>query len=434
MSSTMVNYPRLRCILTNDPTSDTKADNNTVWFDQEEGKKSSFLLRLPTDFSIEKPAHLLIHCVVGKDILPFLFGGLELISNARIIEAYKKEESNPSNENYLQTARGIKEDGDTDIHKSVLVCPKGPETVVRLNLKLLSLRPATCTKMTLLSMKLKGRLPNVEMMSAADHVPSEPVTATETQGPQHFGMSQTDMTAAMAGITMLVGSTETKISKGLREGLMTLNVAVGQRIQQLELGFGAVLNSHKVALEQQNVLIQQQQELIMNQSKAIEILNEQQIQLLGIVAEMRDDMKEQNAALLVARESREFASSVAEQVEEHVGEVNCEDFMEMKLDNAEQEGIDAAIDDDTVAVVLDSTDKGDGMTQDVLVPKAWIPEPGEGEMPKLWIPDPEAHPDHKATKNDFPTMMEEVDVEIQVSRKTTSSGTDADLIAFSEFS
>ena len=125
---------------------------------------------------------------------------------------------------------------------------------------------------------------------------------------------------------------------------------------------------------------------------------------------MRDDMKEQNAALLVARESREFASSVAEQVEEHVGEVNCEDFMEMKLDNAEQEDIDAAIDDDTVAVVLDSTDKGDGMTQDVLVPKAWIPEPGEGEMPKLWIPDPEAHPDHKATKNDFPTMMEEVDV------------------------
>lgn len=389
----MVN-PRLRCILTNDPTKDTPTET-ALWFEQEEGKKSSFLLRVPPDLSLAKPAHLLIHCVANNEILPFLLGGLELLSNARNVEAYTKDASNPAEENYLLTARGIKEDGDTELHRSVLVCPRGPETVARLNLKLLSLRPANCTNVSLVSIKLKGRLPDVEMTnapSAATATPMPPpapfdataATAAPSSAPTAPGMSLGDMKAAMAGMTMLVGSTETKISKGVREGLRALETKVCQRMQHLEHGLGAVLQSHKVALEQQNSLIQQQQELILNQARALGDLQEQQTLLLGMISAMRDDMKEQTAALLLEKETREM--SMAAKAQQHVKEEFADELAvvsEAPLEQSELQDGEMELE----AVIDDAGKQNE--EQEEQTAKLWRPDPDENAPPKLWIPEPE---------------------------------------------
>jgi hypothetical protein len=410
-------HPRLRCILTNDPTKDTPTTETTLWFEQEEGKTSSFLLRVPSDLRLAKPAHVLVHCVTvaaanrdngnHNQIHPFLFGGLEILSNARNVEAYTKDESNPVEENYLLTARGIKEDGDTELHRSVLVCPKGPETVARLHLKLLSLRPANCTNVSMVSIKLKGRLPNVELMNATSDATATTTTtppilpppppppfhgkaadnATNSNGYTEPGMSIGDMKAAMAGMTMLVGSTATKISKGVQEGLMELDRTVSQRMQHLEHGLGAVLQSHKVALEQQNSLIQQQQELILNQARALGNLQEQQTLLLGMISAMRDDMKEQTAALLLEKERRETA--VVSMVQQHVKEEAATAFAVVSGEPLEQSELH---DEETelVAVIDDGGKQHE--EEEEQTPKLWIPDPDENAPPKLWIPEPADEP------------------------------------------
>jgi len=190
--------------------------NIPIWFHQEEGKKSSFIIDppLPTSSSsasnsagaqsprralhhgLEKPAHAIIDCCCVNndknsiDTVPFLFAGMEIVSNSRNIEMYSTDDE--GNEKYLFTSRGMKFETDDDAtdyngpvadfgmprglggepptkaewYKCVMINPGGPETVRSLHLKLLSLRPARASRVNIRLLKLKGRISTVEELKA----------------------------------------------------------------------------------------------------------------------------------------------------------------------------------------------------------------------------------------------------------------------------
>ena len=347
------------------------------------------------------------------------------------------------------TARGIKEDDDTHIHRSVLVSPNGPGTVNRLHLKLLSIRPATATNLILISIKLKGRLPSVEMSTSSAPEPATTTTAagagesTSTtpsltasqQPPSLLGMNQNDLTSAMMGITMLVGSTEKRISKGLREGLTDLDVTVGKQILRLEHGFGTILQSFQLALERQNTVLQQQQETILNQTIMIQALQEQQIQMLTTVLEMRGDMKEQKetaALLLMENESRENTTSFVEQESsEHIDIMHSDKTIsETPIKPIHSEFNEAADKEDACTNFI--ADKEAACT-DVIPGKdeERIPVP----VPKLWIPDPDDNePMQEMSKDGIRTILlvEDNKEHGQPFTANAMDEVDVDLINFSD--
>jgi hypothetical protein len=235
--------PRFQCILTNDPE---KASSDPLCFEQEEGKKSSFFLELDDAAGeIQKPAHVILQ---GGD--SFLFGGLEFVSNARNVEIYLTENDK---ETYLTTSRGLLAGDDPYRFKCIVVCPGGPRAVARVHLKLLSLKPESCTGATLHLMKLKGRLPppkqeegNTQKTSATKSATTSS-RSTDTAPP---GLTQADMGAAMTGVTMLVRSVESNLLESVEGSLDKVEKRLGARLDRIE---------QYLVMQQQAALLQQQQ-------------------------------------------------------------------------------------------------------------------------------------------------------------------------------
>lgn len=240
--------PRFQCILTNDPE---KASSDPLWFEQEEGKKTSFLLELnDAAGEIQKPAHVILRA--GDS---FLFGGLEFVSNARNVEVYLTENDK---ETYLTTSRGLLVSGDDNPHrfKCIVVCPGGPRAVTRVHLKLLSLKPESCTGATLHLMKLKGRMPpskqekgNTQKTSAPLSVTTSNLTVSTEMVPP--GLIQADMGAAMTGVSMLVRSVESSLLESVKVSLDMVEKRLGARLDRIE---------QYLIMQQQSALLQQQRQ------------------------------------------------------------------------------------------------------------------------------------------------------------------------------
>jgi hypothetical protein len=220
-----------------------------LWFEQEEGKKSSFLLELnDAAGEIRKPAHVILRA--GDS---FLFGGLEFVSNARNVEVYLTENDK---ETYLTTSRGLLVSGDDNPHrfKCIVVCPGGPRAVTRVHLKLLSLKPESCTAATLHMMKLKGRMPpsnqekgNTQKTSA----PSSTETSNLSTEMAPPGLTQADMGAAMTGVAMLVRSVESSLLESVKVALDKVERRLGARLDRIE---------QYLIMQQQSALLQQQRQ------------------------------------------------------------------------------------------------------------------------------------------------------------------------------
>jgi hypothetical protein len=238
--------PRFQCILTNDVE---KVPDNTesLYFEQEEGKKSAFVLNLDSA-AISTPAHVWITCFPQDT---FLFGGLELVSNARNVEIYLTDQDDK--EAYLTTCRGIVAGDAHTVFKCLLVCPGGPRPVLRLHLKLLSLKPASCTEARLYLIKLKGRLPppKQQQEATATDSSSETLQQTPSQRSNAPPLTQADMGAAMAGVSMLVRSVESSLLQSVQASLDQMEKKFDARCDRIE---------QYLMLQQQQALIQQQQE------------------------------------------------------------------------------------------------------------------------------------------------------------------------------
>lgn len=246
MASSMNTEPRFQCILTNDVE---KVPDNTesLYFEQEEGKKSAFVLNLDSA-AISTPAHVWITCFPQDT---FLFGGLELVSNARNVEIYLTDQDDK--EAYLTTCRGIVAGDAHTVFKCLLVCPGGPRPVLRLHLKLLSLKPASCTEARLYLIKLKGRLPPPKQQQEATATDSSSAALQQTPSQRSNAppLTQADMGAAMAGVSMLVRSVESSLLQSVQASLDQMEKKFDARCDRIE---------QYLMLQQQQALIQQQQE------------------------------------------------------------------------------------------------------------------------------------------------------------------------------
>ena len=317
----------LRCSLTNDP--EEKNPSSLLTFRKEGGKQSSFILDniSPNRTVIGKPAHVLIHCTLLSDndggtgthhAFPFVFGGLEIISNSRNVEAYLIDKE--GKETYLKTSRGSRQEEDEattdhELYTCVIVCPSGPQSILRLHMKLLSLRPATCTHAALHSIKLKGRLPDVSAAtpispsnSTSAAAGATPNTATEPNArnssmsfisnhQQEPGLTQSDIGAAMAAISGMVRTTEDRIHQNVEAKLQQVESTVCQKlfgVDQSITEMSSIILSQQREMQQQTQIMNQQQNTVKSQHLILTEMQKSQNELAAMVTLLREAI-EQNS-------------------------------------------------------------------------------------------------------------------------------------------
>lgn len=316
--------PRFQCILTSDPEKFPENDA-PLWFDQEKGKKSSFLLQLDNHANqIAKPAHVILKGS-HKDV--FLFGGLEIITNARNIEIYLTGED--GKETYLTTSRGLLVAGDDDPYrfKCLVVCPGGPRPVTRVHLKLLSLKPASCTGATLHLVKLKGRLPPPKQQQETNENDGakSAANADNNKSPAPAaspGITQADMSNAVVGVSLLVRSVETSLLQSVQASLDRLERKFDARFDRIE---------QYMVMQQQQALVQQQQQ----HEQYTEMNNQIMTQMKEQQSEMVALMGSLHAQLAIQGDRRDETNDV--DVETHAAELTTSRAEVGNLEALEQE-------------------------------------------------------------------------------------------------
>eukprot|EP01083_Nonionella_stella_P270374 915515_1 len=301
---------KFRCTLTSKPDEvdhdGEMKDSQVFWFHQDEGKKSSFTLNssdVSSPLKIDKPCHLLIDC--SQTGTPWIFGGLEIQTNSRNVEVYAIPEGKDGAE-YWQTHRGSREDDESllggndadpcenELYNAVILSPSSkPESIVRLHVKLLSLRPARCTVGFVRSMKLKGRLPDIQTIkshvendtsasptvSASSqntatipvhvHVPPKPTFLAPPQAAP-LRESTSDISSAVAALTMMIknihGSMETALET-TSGGIQKMAYSQNSKIVGLEGNVGKLQEGVKsltvevMALREENLRLREELQL-----------------------------------------------------------------------------------------------------------------------------------------------------------------------------
>jgi len=300
---------KFRCILTSKPDEidhdGEMKDSQVFWFHQDEGKKSSFTLNssdASSPLKIDKPCHLLIDC--SQTGTPWIFGGLEIQTNSRNVEVYAVPEGKDGAE-YWQTHRGSREDDESllggndadpcenELYNAVILSPSSkPESIVKLHVKLLSLRPARCTVGFVRSMKLKGRLPDIQTIkSNVENVTSaSPTVSASSQDtatiPVHMPPKRTllapppqvaplrestgDIFSALSALTMMIknihGSMETALET-TSGGIQKMAYSQNSKIVGLEGNVGKLQEGVKsltvevMALREENLRLREELQL-----------------------------------------------------------------------------------------------------------------------------------------------------------------------------
>ncbi|GFH47459.1 predicted protein [Chaetoceros tenuissimus] len=220
---------KVRCKLANDLDPSLDANHKTFFCTQEENKKSSFVYNsdgLATS-KLEKPCHLIIDCSPSEQTdvgsVEWLFGGLEIESNSRNVEIYAVVESKEfANREYWQTQRGTRLETESpsgeEIYSTIVFPPESKPIVVKsLHMKLLSLRPAKCTELNIERIKVKGRIPEGEIVEEPKATPSPPVDTNMTPiQPNGVDTSTAQIGKAVSAITMMLQSMESKMSTSVQ--------------------------------------------------------------------------------------------------------------------------------------------------------------------------------------------------------------------------
>jgi hypothetical protein len=283
-----------------------------LFFRPDETKKSVFWLDAPDPTtadsqSVDAPAHCYIeHC----HSTIFFLGGFQLVSNAKTVEIYIVSADSNNKEEYLTTSRGIPSQETPGSFKVMCVVPGGPRPIVRLHLKLLSLKPAppsteSVSMAKLVSIKLTARIPQAPAVSVPQSTSTIPAANNDTstapslasmmantsttlpnQQLQAPGPTMDDVGAAMAGVSFMVRSTEERLVEAMQVGFSRLHTAAQQNSQNSQtvdmrlqvLQQTVVQQSHM--LERQHATMQQQHMLLEQQGQALETLKQQQQDLL----------------------------------------------------------------------------------------------------------------------------------------------------------
>jgi hypothetical protein len=302
--------PELHCVFLNDDpskvnVSSLETETNTATLSQDVGKKSSFLLPVSPNndhYAIPKPAHMILEYRVDGQPQIFYLGGFQLVSNARHVEVYMSDQE--GKETYLMTCKGIT--FDEDYHKAVSVVPGGPRAITRLHIKLLSLRPMGETA-KLQSLKVTARCPESASSSGettatptsgnktvpAPSSPMRPRSSTVATSYSSPPLTQSDLGAAMASMSIMARSTESSIEKSLQDRFASMEENLGVRWTKMEhhiLQLTSVVVSQKQVMLEQNGLVVKQQHKLVDQGNMINELMTQQTELLQLTQMLQRDL------------------------------------------------------------------------------------------------------------------------------------------------
>jgi hypothetical protein len=299
--------------------------------------------------NVNAPAHLYIDNIDLQSSIFFL-GGFQLVSNAKTVEIYYTTTSTGtaknSTEEYLTTSRGIpsQETPGSFFFKVMCVVPGGPRPILRLHLKLLSLKPPSNTESPsiakLVSLRLTARIPvpqaaavaepqsqpppptlqlqpavafsNTDTASnstAASHMLASMMGTTLPQQHQHqqqqqqhqqqqhqqqqqqsVGPTMEDVGAAMAGVSFMVRSTEDRLVETMQAGFSRMQAASQQSSQHVTRHLQVLQHTctaQTALLEQQSATIQQQHIQLEQTSHALETVKQQQQDLLVAFSSMQ---------------------------------------------------------------------------------------------------------------------------------------------------
>jgi len=242
---------RLRFRLSQDLYASNSAESKTFYCNPEENKRTSFIFQdcqSNTEISrIEKPCHVILDCSNSDEdplgAIDWIFGGLEIQSNARNIEVYAVPIGKDfGDREYWQTHRGSKieiesarhsaDDGgdekaalSDELYQSIVLPPDSKPTAIKsLHLKLLSLRPTKCSEAFVKVLKVKGRIPETmtssaaEMGSSSSQVQDEIQITSEKIPPKSVSSvdSAEQISKAISGLAMMIQTIQTSMKSSIQ--------------------------------------------------------------------------------------------------------------------------------------------------------------------------------------------------------------------------
>lgn len=313
--------PRLQCTALSGEDADKNEILSGVPLQQETGKKSSFLFHPKEPLRIPKPSHLVIDYSASTSSSPkgsgqvYFLGGFQIVSNARHSEVYLTDKN--GKEEYLTTSKGIpfeKGTSEMEWYKAVCVVPGGPRPILGLRIKLLSLKPANETTAHVKTFKLTARVPETPTTvptseQASTRTTTEPnnnmnggssstsmaasANSSTTTTPQAAGITQADLGAVMASLSIMARTTESGIENAMSEKYSGLEKLFQNRMATLEqhiTSLTTVAASQRISLEEQTKLLVMQQTMMEAQSDQIKTLLEQQTAMVQIVRDLQAEL------------------------------------------------------------------------------------------------------------------------------------------------
>jgi len=205
-----------------------------------------------------KPAAVLIDCCTTRfessDPLPFLFGGIDMTSNARTVEVYVTDEQ--GKETYVTTSKGMKVLDRNNVFSIIMAKSGGPQRVISVKLKLLSLPKPNKTvetqefhgytendkpKATLDSVELPEDPAKIYSLKIKGRIFTDPPFKDQQQessnqysnGPQHPQLPNIDINSIAMTMTLITKSMEGKLLQAINS-LSNRMSAIENQVQNLQ--------------------------------------------------------------------------------------------------------------------------------------------------------------------------------------------------------
>lgn len=325
---------------------------------QESGKKSSFLLDLDGAV-LEKPAQTQIIVEgTSAQRNPFFLGGFQIVSNAKQSDVYLTSNDGKEKYLTTSKGIPFEKGSGELWFKAVCVIPGGPRSVKQLRLKLDSLQPADATTTRVKFLKLTARIPdkaappqkpspargqlgamplapmqgsgsaftpphpsalasmfqaqqgavfpptstnlNVGAVPSAHpsftaRSPPVPTQNTFQPPPSNPPLTQDDLGAAMAGISMMARSTQEEMQNSMKHNISTLQQNLDARWTKMEgyiSSLTTVVVSQKSVLDEKSKIMMQQHEMISEQSRQISALIREQQNLVATVRTLQSNVSD----------------------------------------------------------------------------------------------------------------------------------------------
>jgi len=242
-----------------------KCDDTDASFELklEEGKKASHIAGSTEEFSKS-----LLQSSSGSVTLEcsgsWVFGGLEINSHARAIEAYAVDKA--QKQTYISTGRGSLI--NDNVYSTVVLSPGGPRPVVKVKLKLFSREKPTeetsqAIPISIFFLKVKGRiLPPEPLQQANMFAPPQQIFAP----PQQMSPSYTDnTTATIHAMAMMMQSMEKRICQSF-DSLNHRITSLEHQINNLQTH---ITCSHKASVDHRIQLLQLQNQFLVEKMQEI---------------------------------------------------------------------------------------------------------------------------------------------------------------------